>query len=273
VVLQTVSNLARKRLRKNKTARRLKDEVNRRSSALAQGADLSAVEIPHPFLFVGAHHKTGTVWLTDVFERFAQLSRASYYNVREDRRIERERPREVLFDHHCTFQDFDISQGRGFRMVRDPRDVLISAMHYHRRGSEAWLHRPRADGRTYVETVNALSDEDALLFEIDENSGKTIREMLAFDGGDTVKTIHYEDYIDDANMEQWFDLLLWSGLRSADLILGQQALYENSLFGLKQKGGHVRSGKKQQWREKLSDKVLSRLDETFPGAIEELGYE
>lgn len=262
----------RTHLRDLPRARRVKDEVETRVP-LAHAADLTHVDIPYPYLFVGTHHKTGTVWLETVFKRFAQLSSTTFRNIRRDDLIVRDRPREIAFDDHCAFEDFDLSKGRGFRMIRDPRDVLISAMHYHRRSSEKWLHQPRADGRTYQETINAFSDEDALLFEIDESAGRAIAEMIRFDGGETVKTIHYEDYIDDSDMEKWFALLRWSGLRSADLILALQALYEESLFGLKRKGGHIRSGSKRQWQDKLSDRVLARLEERFPAALKTLGYE
>lgn len=262
----------RDQLRTNPTARRLNDVVRRRE-VLSLTAKFENVEIPYPDLFIGTHHKTGTAWLQAVFVRFAQISHCTFHNIRSGQLDDRDRPRRILFDYHCAFEDYNLKNGRGFRMVRDPRDVLISAMHYHRRGSEAWMHRERSDGRTYVETINTLSDEDALLFEIDENTGKTIREMTSFNGGDAVKTVHYEDYIDDSNMENWFSLLLGSGLRSVDLILAQQALYEKSLFGMKQKGGHIRSGAKQQWRGKLSDKVLARFQDRFPHAVEILGYE
>ncbi|MEM1275520.1 MAG: sulfotransferase domain-containing protein [Pseudomonadota bacterium] len=158
-------------------------------------------------------------------------------------------------------------------MVRDPRDMLVSAVRYHRTSNEGWLHKPGPNGKTYKETINAMSDEDAYLFEIDGSTGKELRRILDFKQTATIKLVHYEDYVTDRNLCKWRDLLEWAGLRSADLILAQQALYEHSLFGMQKKGGHVRSGNSGQWRDKLSDKVLLRLDDRFPNLLREMGYD
>lgn len=240
--------------------------------SLARRADLSAVPIAVPEVYVGTHHKSGTVWLTGVFRRIAERTDARYRNLFWGHDVARGRARTVIVDPHSRFEGVDLSQGRGIRMVRDPRDLLVSAVHYHRRAEEPWLLRPRADGRSYRETMRALDDEAAALFELDNVTGRVIGEMLAFDGGETVRTVRYEDLVGDADLTLWHPLLHWLGFRSADLLIADQCVWEGSLFGLGGRGGHVRSGRPGEWRDALTERVLARLDARFPDALARLGY-
>jgi len=225
-------------------------------------------------LYVGTHHKAGTVWLETTCLTFCELSRSTFVHRGKDVTIPRERHR-VLFDYKARTEGLDLDRVRGFRMVRDPRDVIVSAMHYHRKADEPWLHHPlpRFEGRTYQQQINTLGDEDALLFEIDNSSGQVIRDMLAFDGGEAVRTIRYEDYIADSDMLLWHRLFHDLGLRRLDLLLAMQALYQNSLFGLAGGRVHIRSGGSRQWERAFTPRVRDHYEATFADAAVRLGYD
>src|SRR3979409_1439354 len=94
-------------------------------------------------IVVATHHKTGTVWMSSVFKAISKALGASYIDFwshygRLDSLL---KTPFVLFNHDSMFlQHSDIlvrDDVRVLHLIRDPRDVLISAMHYHKTSSEA----------------------------------------------------------------------------------------------------------------------------------------
>lgn len=58
---------------------------------------------------------------------------------------------------------------RGLHLIRDPRDVILSGMHYHLRAPEKWLHDPEPDygGLSYQEKLNSLDGDGRLFLEME----------------------------------------------------------------------------------------------------------
>jgi hypothetical protein len=84
---------------------------------------------------VATHHKTGTVWMDGVFKAIADDVGAQYMDFRSEYgRLERvlQEPF-ILFNYDSDFRDYayllDRDNVRILHLIRDPRDVLISAMH------------------------------------------------------------------------------------------------------------------------------------------------
>jgi hypothetical protein len=78
--------------------------------------------------------------------------------------------------------------------------------------------------------------------------------------------------ITDVGLERWFGTFRWLGFTSLDLVIALNAVYEHSLFGRRNAGGHVRSGRPQQWRGEIPDRVLAYFENAFPDAPRRLGY-
>jgi hypothetical protein len=120
-----------------------------------QDADLEGVPMAFPRLLVGTCRKSGTVWLRQIFSEVSVRTRAEFHHSLRCKLHDGDR-RWIHLDTDSTFAGIDRARTRGLRMIRDPRDMVISSMHYHRRSSEPWPHRPRGEGMTYQEKSRAL---------------------------------------------------------------------------------------------------------------------
>ena len=57
-----------------------------------------------------------------------------------------------------------------------------------------------------------------MLFEMDNSAGGQIETMTKFDGMGVVKTIRYEDFINDIELHNWFAISDFLGLESEEKI-------------------------------------------------------
>ena len=113
---------------------------------------------------VATHHKTGTVWMDGVFKAIARDVGVEYVDFRSQyaRLADALSKPFILLNHDSNFREYahilDRHDVRILHVVRDPRDVLISAMHYHRKSSESWLHEPIPgyDNVTYQRRLRTL---------------------------------------------------------------------------------------------------------------------
>src|SRR4029077_1564752 len=91
---------------------------------------------------IATHHKTGTVWMDGVFKAIARDFGAQFINCRlqSPRSVAALKAPFVLFNYDSDFAAYpeilERDDVRIMHLIRDPRDVLISAMHYHRKSTE-----------------------------------------------------------------------------------------------------------------------------------------
>jgi hypothetical protein len=248
-------------------------------------------------VLVGTHHKTGTVWMSSVFREIAEQLNVPYLNVtrkklpwgdehgrREALRafITQAQGRVIVFDGHSQFPPLSTidpeyqTHFRGIRMIRDPRDVAISAASYHARADEPWLHVPhkKFDGLTYQEKNRSFSTlEEKILFELDNSHRRIIRQMLAFDHQGVFRDVRYEDLIEDFTLNAWREVLFYLGFEDAEMETVLRAVWEKSLFGGKERHGpHVTSGAKEQWAQVFHADLLKRYVDRFGADLVQLGY-
>jgi hypothetical protein len=176
---------------------------------------------------------------------------------------------------------------RFLHLVRDPRDVLLSGMRYHRaapRHNEGFLHVPREDlgGRTYREHLNALPDDSArLLFEMEEKHAETVAQMLRWPWGHPRATeVRYEDLIRDEDCALFRGILRRWDVAGLDVERAVAAYWELSLFGRLSDPArrkwrtdlHVASGRPGQWQRLLPREVAEVYAARFGPALRQLGY-
>ena len=111
---------------------------------------------------------------------------------------------------------------RILHLIRDPRDVLISALHYHRTAREAWLRQPAPsdDNVAYQHKLNSLGSVlEQYLFELENSAGDTIDDMLDWQyGRANCLEVRYEDLWVDHSMALWSRIASFLGFEDAELV-------------------------------------------------------
>ncbi|MFC4346434.1 sulfotransferase domain-containing protein [Kordiimonas lipolytica] len=237
-----------------------------------------------PIRCVGTYHKTGTVWMRRVFKDIAKAAGAGFVDLRDvqDTAFEPDHGTIYLEDHTAFPEPFLTKKVRGIRIIRDPRDVVISGAHYHGKSVEPWLHeaKPFFDGKTYAEMINSFDAMvDRYRFEMDNVAADTIAAMTDAKGDSAQQafldrnflTVRYEDLIEDTELAEFRKICRYLKL---PFRIASPAFLKHSLFNNKNAvGGHGRSGKKQQWKT-VFDQALGRaFAEKHQQSLEILGYE
>jgi hypothetical protein len=236
-------------------------------------------------IVVATHHKTGTVWMDGVFKAIASDLGVRYINFRTEygRLKELVRSPFVLFCYDSDFGDhaglLDQQDVRIVHLIRDPRDVVISAMHYHKASRERWLHEPIPgyDDLTYQRALQRLPTRFAkYVFEMENSSASTLRDMAQWHyGRANCFEARYEDLRQDSGLAYWRQITAFLGLEAAEQTVANRRFWQNSLFGgLSRLGNqHVRSGAVAQWRREFTPELAQAFLNRFPGLLQSLGYE
>ena len=118
---------------------------------------------------IHTHHKTGTVWMRKTFRQIgvalkipvAGLSQKSVLDIDFSKPM-------IALDPTSRFPVSRWQEVAGtresdrfFHLIRDPRDVIISAAHYHTKTDEPGFHvaRDKFDGQTYQQKINGLGSD------------------------------------------------------------------------------------------------------------------
>jgi len=237
-----------------------------------------------PIRCVGTYHKTGTVWMSRVFSEIAETIGGTFVDLRDvqDTSFEPDHGTIYLEDHTAFPEPFLTKKVRGIRIIRDPRDVVISGAHYHGKSSEPWLHHGQAEfgGKTYADMIKSFDAmEDRYRFEMDNVAADTIACMTTSRGNKALQrflkknflTVKYENLIDDVELKEFRKICrrLKLPIKNA-----APAFLNHSLFNNKDAvTGHGRSGKKQQWKSVFNQELGREFAEKHQRSLEILGYE
>ena len=189
----------------------------------------------------------------------------------------------VLFSAHSTFGNqswiWEHAQCRVFHLIRDPRDVIISAMHYHSSASEQWLHRPRKmfGGLSYQGMLKALPDDHVrFAFEMRHTSRRVIHAMQHWNYCQANSfECKYEDLIQDVQGLKFVEVLSHLGFERRESMRARDIFRKNSLFGKEKPRNdmHIRSGVGRQWASVFNRKTAREFLEQFGDVLIKLRYE
>jgi len=234
---------------------------------------------------IATHHKTGTVWMGSIFR---DISVACKLRLIRMQRLKGIAPEALVLPSIVINQHSDFKKCRWMlkhprcrilHLIRDPRDIVLSAMRHHRTAKEDWLHKPRKafDGLTYQQKINGLPDDRArCIFEMDNGARRTIRSMRKWNyARPGVIECRYESLIGDVGMTAFTAVLLHLGFEDHELDACRTAIRENSLFGTvkEKKQAHIHSGAARQWAQAFDRSLAAEFIERFGDVLIELGYE
>ncbi|MEM9900098.1 MAG: glycosyltransferase family 2 protein [Pseudomonadota bacterium] len=264
-------------------AARFLDSADTRAAA----PDIPAARL----LCIATHPRAASLWMRRTFREAARAHNAPFVEI-EHPNLMRDIPNTgpaIVVNWQSRFPRaiFAHAEARILHIVRDPRDMLLSAVHYHRRASakdEPDLHLPRPDldGFTYAAFLAALPDEATRLrFEMDHRHGETAEDMLAWAlGRSNTIELRYEDLVsepDCATMRGALERCAISGLDTETILA---SFWKHALFGgladPKRADGrirrHVTHAQPGRWRVALPRDVAVEYEARFGRLLRVLGY-
>lgn len=239
---------------------------------------------------VATHHKTGTVWMGNVFRRISKVLGLEFvYAARINGLDDLARyDRAIVVSWKSKFPEeiLNSPEARFLHIVRDPRDILLSGCSFHKKTDskhEGFLYTPRASlgGRSYQEHLRALDNRnEELLFEMRNKHDETIQEIRSWNFDDPRSTeLRYEDMLSDVDTELFAGALRNFGMNKVEVTKARGIYYRKSLFGGLAKGqdvtraGHITSDKKVRWHTELPFEVAKVYAEAYGQDLIDLGYE
>lgn len=117
------------------------------------------------------HHKCGTMLFNKSLYEISKKFNLKYQRCVQE---ELEEDTDIWLQWHSNVNFENLPAYVGSHMIRDPRDITISAYFYHLWCHEEWCHisREEYDGMSYQEYLNSLSKDEGILFEMTNNLEK-----------------------------------------------------------------------------------------------------
>lgn len=231
-----------------------------------------------PVLWVGTHHKAMTTYFSAVLSLFGYGTRMPLEKIF----LEQPSADTKLFLSNHSLMDLEqLKPYRGVHVMRDPRDMIVSGYHYHKWTHETWARRPDEDGRSYQQKLREASTRTGLFMEIDHFIYFYREGLEAWDLDDPdILEVPYEDLMGKERDQLYHDIFEHFNLPDDQTDIGVELM---RLFEAKRRTGrtkdassaknqHIRSGRKEQWREELSPEHLEYLEVQLGPVLRKFGY-
>ncbi len=227
--------------------------------------------------------------MADVFRSFARSGSFSFLNLSnkksEDSRLLLEdklktrNTRLIVFHNHSVFPNIVYLRGfKGIHLIRDPRDILISAVRYQETTDATWVKKRRADlgGKSVQQVLRDCDTMEAkLMFEMSYVGKDNLERMSRFERGDVFKDVKYEFLVSDCDLVVTKRIAAHFGFGPRDTELFLDAMMENSLFGRvrKEDKRHIKDGSASQFVDVYTQKCYDLFGKLgFCEYLDKLGY-
>jgi hypothetical protein len=259
---------------------------------------------PEP-IFILTYHKVATVLIRKVMMEVTEKIGWRYSSTKGMADTFPKKTDMFHIIHGTGTKDFYKSGNKGIRIIRDPRDVIVSGFLYHQRCTEKWcinsnFSDPRhpfpqvpwpldtADlltkeryvaslgGLSYQEKIRSLCKEEGLIFEMEGFAKITIDEMISWKENEAVLTIKMEDLIADFD-RQFEKIFRWFGIGEVDIAACLEIAVAHDMNRMEEReiasNPHISTGKLKKWEEYFTPNVWQAYKERFADAHTKLGYE
>ncbi len=173
------------------------------------------------------------------------------------------------------------------RFVRDPRDLVVSGYHYHKRGAEPWFRMKNPTNKywdpingnvpkglkkeqSYAEFLSELSVEDGLIAEIEFRKFH-LDSFRNWPEDERIKVFKYEDILGnelDVFGQIADHLQFTSSQKKTVLRYAKKFAYDPS----KSQGKHIRNPKPSQWKDLFTDRVVGIFNDSYSDILERYDY-
>jgi hypothetical protein len=143
---------------------------------------------------IGSYHKTGTVLLSNIFEKLNQ--------------IEKKKLNYIFYENFGSCTDNEIKHHKSVVIIRNPYEMICSGVRYHQISSESWLNEKKDfyENKSYREKLLMLDDDDKILFEMNNcakyNIGLMYNDIKNRNYNDNILFIKLEDLIDNNKLPE-----------------------------------------------------------------------
>jgi hypothetical protein len=192
----------------------------------------------------------------------------------------------VNIDLDALGPDYRIS-----RFVRDPRDLIVSGYHYHRRGAEPWCLEVDPDPEKWLVTSNRpvpsalrpgesvssclqrLDQEEGLLAEM-ELRARHFESMRQWPQDDErIRVWHYENIVGNER-EAMSEVAAHYGLPwLLRMKVARNAVRFDASHAMAAKHAHVRDPASGQWRSLFTPRVEAEFNDRYRDLLERYGYD
>jgi hypothetical protein len=223
-----------------------------------------------------------TLYFNDVFKALCQQEGLEFQNTAFS--AADPESADIILSHDSCLDLGNIRQTwRSTHMVRDPRDLLISAYFYHLRTKEEWCVEPSAGNHdlppdmSYQQHLRSLGREQGILYELGHVSGRITELMGRWDySSPGVLELRYEDVL--GNEAFWFKRIFkWYGFSGDMVSKGVEIALRYSQEKLRPGDpGHGHGNRKSRpgyWREHFTDPIRKAFRNSYGDVLVKLGYE
>lgn len=165
------------------------------------------------YIFISTHHKTGTVFWYRVFNNLNKYIKSdmvvmtpkNYTELDFSSPIIKANKLVLVRDTHGNFNEIKFGKNtyKAIHSIRNPANLIYSAVNYHKVTHERWANIPLSEfrGLSYKEKINSLDDlEKQLIFEMNHSSYDTIKNMYQLSLSGKLFEIDIDDISSDKSM-------------------------------------------------------------------------
>lgn len=247
-------------------------------------------------LFHFSYHKCLTVYYGRVMRRafttVGRSGRSTSYRHLSGRKHDLARTigaaRPISVNNHYIEPELLGDNWRASRFIRDPRDLLVSGYHYHKRGAEAWclvvdptdedwrnvngrVPKGLTPGMSFSSYLQSVDLETGLMAELDFRRAHFDSMLDWSDDDERVLLQRYEDVMQDevTAFRRIFDHY---GIRGPRRWVGLYSARKLSASARSSKTAHIRNPDSGQWRTTLPQSVVDEFTARHGAVLTKYGY-